>query len=366
MTPNASFKLKVRLPDGRVRLCGCGTRDRERYDAMRAWVQSLKRGKARRLDILTAIVEGRASLPDAYDLRATPDAILGLSGVKDLEPYVAKWHREKAASRKGAASADDYLRQVRELIPAGKPFPASRFTSQELRSWLRGLDVSDPTRNRYKAALSSFAEFLVDERALERNPVRDVRGFAEGAGRLEFYELEEAERIVERMTRPEPRGAFALAVLAGSELQVLQRLRARDIDLEARTVWSEGGKNPWRRRLARMLFDSRPLLDAVRMAIDGKLPNALLFPTLADNHVVLDEIRRAATAAQLKALTLHDQRHTHAVNGLRSGYKPTAIAHNLGHRDTTLVWQRYGRYVVDERDFQLTKPHITPNKREEA
>lgn len=348
-----SFKLKVRLPDGRVRLCGCGTRDRERYDAMRAWVQSLKHGKARRIDILAAIVEGRATLVDAFDLRATPDAILGLSGIRNLEPLVERWLAEKRASRKGATSAAKYERQVRSLIPAGKPFPASRFAAQELRSWLRGLPVSDPTRNRYKAALSSFAEYLVDERVLERNPVRDVRGFAEGAGRDQFYTLEQAAQVCERIAGIELRAAFALAVMTGVELQVLQRLRRRDVDLERGLVWADGGKTPWRRRQARILHTTWALSAALTRRCAELLPDAVLFPSLVDSKPLLRAIADAAKAAQLPVLTLHDQRHTFAVNALQLGYKPQAIAHNLGHRDTSLVWKRYGRYVADERDFQL-------------
>ena len=56
-------------------------------------------------------------------------------------------------------------------------------------------------------------------------------------------------------------------------------------------------------------------------------------------------------AAKLPRLTLHDQRHTHAVNMLREGYRPEVVAHQLGHSTPALVWKRYGRYTVDPRDY---------------
>lgn len=40
---------------------------------------------------------------------------------------------------------------------------------------------------------------------------------------------------------------------------------------------------------------------------------------------------------------------------LRAGYRPTVVAHQLGHRDANLVWKRYGRFIVDERDYVLDK-----------
>lgn len=347
-----NFKLRIRLPDGRSKKCGTGTSSRERYDAMRSWVQSLKKGRHPRADVLEALVTKDIALADAYELRHDPDQILSLTSVRDIEPYVAKWVEEKSRSRKGAASATAYEQQVRNLIPLSAPFPASRFTAAELRKHLRALDVQDPTRNRHKAAFSSFADYLVDEGVLERNPVRDIKGWSEGAGRTEYYTLDEARRVMEKMPQLAHRAAFALAVGAGLEWQVLYRLRVRDLalDLAQPRVWADGGKTAWRRRMCRIIWPW--CLVPVREHIVLMLPDAPLFPWSCDKPI-LKAIEEAAKAAKLPRLTLHDQRHTHAVNMLQEGYKPQVVAHQLGHRDTTLVWKRYGRYVVDDRDYQL-------------
>jgi integrase len=353
------FKLRIRMPDGRQKLAGCGTQDRTRYDGMRAWIQTLKKGRARRLDILEAIMGG-VSLADAYDLRKTPDAILNLSGVRNIEPYVAKWHAEKAKSRKGADSAAKYLRQVREFVPENRNFAASRMTGAEVKKWLRGLDVEDPTRNRYKAALSSFCEYLVDEGVLTRNPVRDVRGFSEGAGRWGYYELDEARRLLERVDDPDVAGAVALALGACFEWQAIQRVKVRDIDLERGLAFADGGKTQWRRRQCRILTHDargeRPLFDFtvpyIAAVLRNKLPDALVFEALRSDKQVLAGILRASKAAGIKYLTLHDQRHTHAVSALRAGYSVMVVAHQEGHSNTNLVWTRYGRFVVDDRDYK--------------
>lgn len=354
-----SFKLRIRLPDGRSKLCGCGTLSRERYDAMRQWVQTLRRGKARRLDILEAIVARGVQLPDAYDLRLTPDAILQIPGTRNIEPHVAKWHAEKARSHKGGASAGEYLRQVRKLVPRGKQFAASKLTGQEIRKWLRSLDVADPTRNRHKAAMSSFCSYLVDEGLVTRNPVRDVTGFAEGAGRWGYYERDEARVLLDRIANPLVAGAVALAIGAGFEWQAIKRVRVRDIDLSRHLAFADGGKTVWRRRQCRVLvrdaYGRSPLWDFcepyIAECLRNKLPDAEVFAALGDSGQVLGGMRAASKAAGVRYLTLHDQRHTHAVGALRAGYSAMVIAAQLGHSNTNLVWTRYGRFVVDERDY---------------
>ena len=353
-------KLRIRLPDGRTKLCGCGTRSRERYDAMRHWVQTLRHGAARRIDILEAIVARGVGLADAYDLRLTPDAILQLPGTRNVEPFVARWVVEKANSRKGGASAPKYLRMVRDLIPAGEPFAASRLTALDIRRWLRGLDCQDPTRNRYKNAISSFCAYLVDEGIAARNPVRDVAGFAEGAGRWGFYERDEAKALLERITDPAVAGAVALAIGACFEWQAIKRVRVRDIDLAQHLAFADGGKTAWRRRQCRILvhdaYGKSPLWDFcepyIAACLRNKLPDALVFDALRGDGPVLDAMRAAAGAAGIKYLTLHDQRHTHIVGGLRAGYSAMALAHNAGHSNTNLVWTRYGRFMVEQRDFE--------------
>ena len=48
--------------------------------------------------------------------------------------------------------------------------------------------------------------------------------------------------------------------------------------------------------------------------------------------------------------TLHDSRHSFAVQKLRDGWPVTLVAHNLGHQDAYMVFERYGRFVPDMAD----------------
>lgn len=338
-----TYKLKVRHPDGRIRLCGTGTHDRARYDAMRAWILALKRGAARRLDILAAIVQGDATLPDAFDLRRTPDAILALRGARDLAPYVERWH---LARDPGPA----YLMQVRQFIPPGVPCLATQLTAGAIRQWLANLDVADPTRNRYRAALSHFCEYLVEQRVLASNPTREVRGWSEGRGREGWYSLAEAGRILAHLPPGDVRVAVALAMTAGLEWQVLTRLRAVDVVWEGDQLylWADGEKNTWRRRWSQalLLHEVPGAAALLRGALTPAEAETRFLPTLRDSRTLTSALARAARVEGLPLLGLHDQRHTFAVNALRAGHRPELVASCLGHRDTHLLWTRYGRYAT--------------------
>lgn len=354
-----SWKVRVRHPDGRSIIAGCDTERRETARAMERWTQQLYNDRTpHALAALDAIVAKRIALPKAYDGRHNLAVLLAEIEDVDIEPHVEKWFGAKHKARKGAASAAKYRTQVRALVPAGKRYPRSQFTMRAIDQHLRALDVEDPTRNRHKAAFSSFAKYLVREGVLERNPVREIEGWAEGDGRLVHYEREQAQVLIAALAQPFA-AIDALMVGAGLEWQAIARLRVRDVDLQATTVQAHGGKTRWRNRLCRIV--EAWTVPYIKPALTGKLPDALVFDGVPEWDA-LRAHKAAAVAKDLPSSTLHDWRHTHAVLMLRAGYKPTVVAHQLGHRDTSLVWKRYGRFLVDSRDYLL--PSVLPNVKE--
>ena len=112
-------------------------------------VESLRdRGE---FDVLDAIADGRKTLLQVY---AEYRSDVELSNVKvelddmDIEPLVETWHA--AIRQRHPETAAKYLAQVRRLIPAGAPFPKSRFRRKVISEHLAGLvDLRRrPTRSR--------------------------------------------------------------------------------------------------------------------------------------------------------------------------------------------------------------------------
>jgi integrase len=239
-----------------------------------------------------------------------------------------------------------YVRQVRRLIPAGKRFGVSEFRRKRISEFLAALDCSGPTKNRYRAALSVFAKWLVEREVLESNPVRDVAMQKERDPRMVWMTWGDADRVSRAAPQPLD-GLFALMAASGVELGAALRLTRADVDLTAQTIHARGSKTAWRNRVVRYEDWAQGVLYRLTAGHVGASP---LFPPMRHRRI-LAAFHGAQKAVGLSGHRLHDLRHTYAVNALKKGYKPTVVAHQLGHKDATMVSKVYGRFVPDERDY---------------
>lgn len=356
-----TYKIRLALPGGRDRVCGTDTTSLQTAKAMAAWAISLRRGQERRMDVYEAIVTGRVPLSVAYDRRRDLDGLMAALSDVNVEPYVAAWHAWKAGAKKGAGSADKYETQVRTLLPEGRPFFRSQLTTKGIRKHLAALDCDDATRNRYKAAFSSFARYLVDHDVLDRNPVRDVPGWPGGAPREAWYSMADAKRVLAALPQPH-RAIEALMCGACLEWQAIERLTRADVDRAAGTVYARGTKQPWRTRTCKVLEIFEWCWPHIEPALSGKLPSARLFEGISERNALA--VHQATVAAlDLPKTRLHDWRHTHLVLALKAGYPPLPLSRQAGHKDAHLLWTVYGRHIP-----QLSElvPTTRPEKRRAA
>lgn len=357
-----AYKIRLAMPGGRDRVCGTDTYSLATAKAMAAWADGIRRGQERRMDVYEAIVVGRVPLSVAYDRRGNLDALLQSLSDVNIEPFVAAWKAWKSGAKKGAGSADKYETQVRTLIPAQVPFLRSQLTTKAVRKHLAGLDCDDATRNRYKAAFSSFARYLVDHDVLDRNPVRDIPGWPAGAARETWYEMADAKRVIQSL--PQPNAAMeALMCGACLEWQAVARLTRADVDRKAGTVYARGTKKAWRMRTVKVLEIFDWCWSYIEPALVGKLPSALVFPD-ADERSALAVHHATVLSCGLEDSTLHDWRHTHLVLGLKHGYPPLPLSRQAGHKDAHLLWTVYGKHIPQL--SELVPAVSKPDKRRAA
>jgi len=336
-----TFKLKIAIPtrnDGEPRTFSTGCTIKAAADDVERMVQRMK--GARRWEALEAIFDGALTLPEVYDAETRGTLTERLAELRDvdLDPLVTEW-----ATRANAK----YVRQVRRLIVEGERFPASRFRRKTVSEFLAGLTCSGPTKNRYRAALSVFAKWLVEREVLESNPVRDVAMQKERSPRMVWMTWDESWKVAKAAPKPY-RALFALMAATGMELGVALRVKTSDVDFAERTVHARGSKTTWRNRVVRCeLWAIAELATAAGDSI-GPVP---LFLGIGYKDA-LDTFKSAQQAVGLSGHRLHDLRHTYAVNALKKGYKAQTVAHQLGHKDATMVTRVYGRFVPDATDYQ--------------
>lgn len=331
-----AFKTRLSRPGRKAVTLGMGTSDDATAKRMVQFVETMK--ARRRWDVVDLLMDKKLSLPRAYDAYEGGylDTLIADLSSPDLDPLVTEW--SKSANAK-------YVKQVRCLIPKGAVYRASAFTKVGVSRFLAALVVSGSTRNRYRAALSVFAGWLVERDVLPHNPVRDVRSSRSNAPRELYHERADGITLVKSL--PAPFNAIEALMANGLERQVIERLSRKDIDLDRLTVNAHGSKTPHRNRVVRIT--EAWTVPIIKAHLKTLLPNAPVLTVKLDR--VLDTHKRICKALQIPVTTLHDWRHTYAVNSLRDGMKPTTVARQLGHRDASLVHKVYGRFIVDERDY---------------
>jgi integrase len=323
------------------------------------------------IDVIDALIEKRFALPaavEAFD-QGTLDALMGESPTADTSidllagdpSLINQWVRRKQKSKKGAGQAETYKKQVLVLFPE-RPLRLSLITRKEVWTRLHQLDVDAPTKNRYRTAVSSLVKDLVNQELLETNFVRDIEGFGENDPRLVYYEIDDAKKLIAKLP-PVNAALAAMALGFCMEWGALTEARVGDVSVKSDPIVTHvrGTKTEWRDRDVPLVPELAWVMKYIRPLLKGKLPGVKLFEGL-HNWDALDVQRAVAAELKITAVgeddfgqhSIHDWRQTHTVALLRWKYSEQIAADHLGHGNTTLVRENYGRFITTRFDYAKT------------
>lgn len=302
----------------------------------------------------------------------------------DLEPWVARWIEEHVAGRSiSAGSKDDYERQIRAFIPAGEPFPRSKFTEDNLKSILNGLvdarsklPLTGSTKRRYIAPLRLFYRYARKRVPLTENPFEEADWLPENnPARTMKWDHERTLLVLSKM-----HGAAKLAMTtifgSGMELGAAQSLCGDDLGSQLvggrGVITAHGTKTDDRRD--RDIFVNKWAWDEIRWLKNRG--RELLWPEFAEDDTrlrdafyqaqvdakLIDEPPRSKSGKRLwkkvSPHTIHDARHTYCfvrLLGLDGEPRETVkfCSNNLGHGSEQMVQQIYGKLNIGEIVRQL-------------
>jgi len=332
-----------RLPAGRLKL-STGTTHEKTAAALDRMLDTLRH--RREADLLNAVATGSLRIGVLYDAWAAGD----LAGLRsrladvDLEPLVGQY-LERLVAKVAADTVAHYTHTIRSLIPAGTPFPRSRFTVDALDAWLAQYPGAPATRRKAHAAMSGFAQHLIRAHVIPSNPLRAITPPRAGPPRLRYLDVPALTRLAD--AQPEPyRTLSALLAGTGIDVSTAITLRLRDVDVKRREIRAAGTKTHARDRIVRVAEWAWPYL---RRRCRGLTSDALLFPTI-NRFTASDKHRDACSALSIEGYQLRDQRHSYAVRAARAGTPIELIARQLGHVDATLALKVYGRFLPSEQE----------------
>jgi integrase len=359
-----------------------GTTDRPTARAMERMLDELRGQRA--WDLLAPVASGTLAIGTLYDAwRANDLATLrARQSDEDLTTHLSGWEAW-LVDRVTPSTREHYLAHVRTLMPTGRPYWRSAFSSAAIARWLaqctalvqkrrpatkgsRRKDdpparpLSGSTKRKYLAAVSSFGTYLREIGILERNPARDVTPPPPGRPRVVDVLLPDVIRIVDGARTPY-RALFALLYGAGIEISAALALRRRDVDMRRREVRAPGTKSHSRDRVVRVAEWAWPRFSD---ALADRLPDALLFPGI-DRWGVGDYHRAHLKALALAHHRLHDARHVYAIRAVRAGVPYELVARQLGHADVAMVAKVYGRFAPGHQDRERWEHVADARDREE-
>lgn len=343
--PGHAHKVRVsNKARTRFRVLTTGCKSIEEAEKVEAFYQRQRDRK--QWALIDAMLDGTVKLSEAYeaDVDGTLDELVANISARDLDPLVSEWDAQGAIPR--------YVTHVRALIPKGKRFPVTLFTKAWVSKKLGDLPWSNSTKNRYRAALSQFARWLVERDVIESNIVRDVSGKTENDARDVWYTWAEAKTVIANL-EGEQQALEALMAGTGVEWQVCEKLTRRDIDLKAKpypTVRAKGHKTKYRNRVVKIT--EAWTIPYITRHVQHMMPNARVFTLNHDRAI--DEHHRVVKLLGLEDSTLHDWRHTYSENNYQAGMALRAIKRQLGHAPNSTVLERhYQSREVAEGDYKL-------------
>ena len=323
------------------------TRDRAVAKAMARMVDELGHKGRRAWVFLDAVAQSKLTIPELYDAFASDDLDGLAARMRDenLEPHVADW-LSTLRSRVAPDTAEHYRLYVRSLIAEGSCFRRSDLTPARLGQWLAGREVGRSTKRKYRAAMSSFCEHLKLKGLLDWNTMRDVDAPPPAPPRLRYLEQADVLRLVEAQASPY-RELSALLHATGMEVSVALGLKRRDVDTLRREMRARGTKTRFRDRIVKVAEWAWP---DIQRHIGLLTPNALLFPGI-NRWTASDKHRDACARLEIEDYQLRDSRHTYAVRAIRAGASFEFVARQLGHANTQMVVNVYGRFKPSEQEM---------------
>lgn len=294
----------------------------------------------RRWDLLDAVEDGRITLATLYDAYSANelDVLSDLLDDRALSDELAAWHGYLESQGIAAKTMEGYERATRAYL---RRYPNTYgLTAGNVREWLDKMTVSSTTRNNYLIGLSSFVKYLVEVKAIDRDPLVGLKRPKPKPARTAYLELVDVQRLLSVVKSPYDQ-LFRFMYATGVERSAAVGVRVADVDRKTWLVRAAGTKAHNRDRSVIVMHWARQELEPLL----ERSGSAMLFEGVNANGATVQH-RAACTALGLN-VTLHDARHHWAVRALRSGWPVEAVSRQLGHADARMVLTIYGRFVPD-------------------
>lgn len=262
---------------------------------------------------------------------------------------------ELIANRRQAGMSDVYCYDLQLRLGRFVAAFADRTTAEvntaDIDSWLEALGVASVTRNTYRRDLRTLFSFCVTRGYADSNPAAQSRRAKEVSAPVGILTVNELARLLEA-SHPSVLPYIAIGAFAGLRAAEIERLDWKEIDLAAGLVevTAKNSKTA-KRRLVKVQPNLKAWLRTVAKQSGPVVPRNLRW--------LLLESRKAAG---LSAWPSNALRHSYASHHIAHFNDAAALALELGHTHTGLIFEHYRQIVKPadaERYWQVTPATAT-------
>lgn len=239
------------------------------------------------------------------------------------------------------------------ILPYFGNFCISDITPAHVRQWQNKImqEYKPTTQRQLQAQLSALFNFAVKFYGLKRNPAKIAGSIGTlKAGRLDFWTLEEFNKVIACEENISFKTAFILLFYSGLRSGELLALNVGDYDSKEKTVTVsktlarvKGGfaittpKTEKANRTIKLPLVATKQLDQYIAALYEPKGSDRLF--ISQNKLnLVNTLKKDADKAGVKRIRVHDLRHSHASLLINNNVNIKAVSDRLGHEDiqTTL------------------------------
>lgn len=270
-------------------------------------------------------------------------------------------------------------------------FKISDITSQDIEDWMFELSqtssrnsrksgeivtLSKSYINRIRGHMKSVMDRAVKEGLIQKNPVDDVSVLAINNHKVDFWELEEFEKVMEQISNDSIQDKhrkiiFEMLFFTGLRIGELQALTWSNVNLSKNQITVEKtlvyqDKNHWYfstpktnkayrtisigKNLSKKLAEWKKLQ---RMIGDFKYI-AQIDGTFTPSYSFATWLKDAAKKADVKPIKLHSLRHSHVALLIEQNIQPLIIQERMGHSTIQVTLGTYG-HLYAKSDQQIVE-----------
>ena len=214
---------------------------------------------------------------------------------------------------------------------------ACEITTESVEDWLQRLCLADVSVNHFRAALLQLFNYALKLKVISENPINEIAKLKTKANEIGVLSPTQAESLL-RHSPEEIRASIAIGLFAGLRRSEISRMSWGEIDLEQGFIEVKA-KNS--KSAARRLIEIRPCLREWLIPLwqrsGGVMPTEMVYR---------NRLEKAKKAAGITEWPNNALRHSFASYHLATFQDASALALEMGHSTTRMIFQHYRALVT--------------------